>query len=288
MARRPKSSPAEDLMKLVAKLPWWLGAALAVLSYVVLHRIAVQPVATAGQADQIVAAMQQSLWTTLAGIGQYLVPFICLVGAGLSAWNQRQRKGLLTQVAASPSAQSLNGMTWQEFEQLVGEAFRQQGYAVQERGGPGPDGGIDLALTKGGDRYLVQCKQWRAFKVGVDVLRELYGVMAAEGAAGGFVVTSGRFTPEALAFASGRNISTIDGDALHRMIRKPSAESLVNATSPTPATRMPASTDASVPPTCPLCTQPMTQRLAKRGSNAGASFWGCTAYPVCKGTRSGG
>jgi restriction system protein len=45
--------------------------------------------------------------------------------------------------------------------------------------------------------FLVQCKQWKAFKVGVQVVRELYGLMAAHGAAGGFVVTSGRFTDEA-------------------------------------------------------------------------------------------
>ena len=50
----------------------------------------------------------------------------------------------------------------------------------------------------------------RAFKVGVDVVRELYGVMAARGATGGFVVTSGRFTEEANRFASGRNVTLVD------------------------------------------------------------------------------
>ena len=33
MARRKKSSPLEDLMGLVALLPWWAGLALAALSY---------------------------------------------------------------------------------------------------------------------------------------------------------------------------------------------------------------------------------------------------------------
>lgn len=42
--------------------------------------------------------------------------------------------------------------------------------------------------------------------------------MAAEGAAGGFVVTSGRFTKEAEAFASGRNIQLVDGTVLKRWI----------------------------------------------------------------------
>jgi Restriction endonuclease len=57
----------------------------------------------------------------------------------------------------------------------------------------------EAADRGGAERFLVQCAQWRAFKVGVDVVRELYGVMAAKGAAGGFVVTSGKFTDDAIA-----------------------------------------------------------------------------------------
>lgn len=95
-------------------------------------------------------------------------------------------------------------MTRQEFELLVGEGFRQQGYQVTESGGGGADGGVDLVLRKGGDKLLVQCKQWKAFMVGVTVVRELYGVMAADGAPWGFVVTSGRFTDEAKTFVKGR------------------------------------------------------------------------------------
>ena len=66
----------------------------------------------------------------------------------------------------------------------------------------------------------MQCKQWRAFKVGVDVVRELYGVMAARGATGGFVVTSGRFTDDAISFASGRNVTLVDGPKLVGLIRQ--------------------------------------------------------------------
>ena len=69
-------------------------------------------------------------------------------------------------------------MSSREFEGLVAEAFRQQGYRVVERGGDGPDGGVDLELHMGSDKYLVQCKQWKSQKVGVAIVRELYGVMA--------------------------------------------------------------------------------------------------------------
>jgi len=38
------------------------------------------------------------------------------------------------------------------------------------------------------------------------------------------------------------------------------------------------------PPTCPQCGALMALRTAKSGKNAGSQFWGCTAYPECKGT----
>jgi restriction system protein len=36
-------------------------------------------------------------------------------------------------------------------------------------------------------------------------------------------------------------------------------------------------------PACSQCGKPMVLRTAKTGKNAGQQFWGCTAYPDCKG-----
>jgi restriction system protein len=75
---------------------------------------------------------------------------------------------------------TVSQLSWKEFELLVGEAFRQRGYAVVETG-DGADGGIDLVLTKNGDRCLVQCKHWKSgARVSVMVLRELLGVMTSQ------------------------------------------------------------------------------------------------------------
>ena len=38
-------------------------------------------------------------------------------------------------------------------------------------------------------------------------------------------------------------------------------------------------------PACPLCAKPMRLRTARQGPHAGSQFWGCSAYPDCKGTR---
>lgn len=38
-------------------------------------------------------------------------------------------------------------------------------------------------------------------------------------------------------------------------------------------------------PTCPQCGSTMVRRIAKRGRNRGGSFWGCSRFPRCRGTR---
>lgn len=282
MARR-KASTADDVMDLVALLPWWAGVLLAVLAYFTLHHFATQPLATTVQPGQVGAMVTQTLWRTLMSIGQYLLPILCLAGAAMSAWRRRERKQLIGSVARSEVTDALDGMSWQQFERLVGEGFRLQGYGVLETGG-GADGGIDLVLDKHGEKYLVQCKQWRAFRVGVEVVRELYGVMAAKRAAGGFVVTSGRFTDEARKFAEGRNVQLIDGNRLHSLIKQAAGTSQQVSAHPVASAPIAAAT-AETSPACPICTKTMVLRTANRGASAGNQFWGCAGYPSCKGTR---
>ncbi len=287
MARRKKTSPAEDLTDLVAMLPWWAGVALALFSYLLLHGVASQPVVAMTQPGQVGALLTQTLWKTFAGFGQYVVPVLCLAGAGISVWRRKERRNLVNDVTQGNASDALDGMSWRQFEMLVGEGFRLQGYQVVETGGGGADGGVDLVLTRnsGGEKFLVQCKQWRAFKVGVDVVRQLYGVMAARGATGGFVVTSGRFTEEAMSFASGRNVTLIDGPKLHGLLRQAKGGTDRSPARPAAAPAVQPGVAAMQATSCPACAKPMVRRTAKRGANAGGDFWGCTGYPACRGTR---
>lgn len=307
-ARHKKTSPLEDIMDLVALLPWWAGLGLAVVFYLVLSPLAAsfsQPAPV--KPGQIGAMVQGALLGGLAMVGQYVVPMVCLAGAALSGWRRRQRRALVDEVAKAPAASTIDGMSWAEFEMLVGEAYRLQGFQVTETGGGGPDGGVDLVLTRGGEKLFVQCKQWKAFKVGVETVRELYGVMAARGAAGGFVVTSGRFTNDARLFTQGRNLQLVDGPRLLAMIQlvqqsrtaaaavvavhggvhvEPAASPVVQATQVAVAgAQAPATATAPAQPGCPKCGCSMVRRIARTGNNAGNSFWGCSTFPACRGVR---
>ena len=275
MARR-KQNLFNDLIEITVKLPWWIGVMLALVAYFWLHSIATSEVVAVAQSGKMGVFISQHLFHTLAGIGQYLLPFVFLLGAAMSAYSRFTRRALHAKVATSPDRDALNDMSWQQFEALVGEAFLRKGYTVTETAS-GADGGIDLVLKKQGETFLVQCKQWKAYKVGVTTVRELYGVMAARGATGGFVVTSGIFTDEARAFATGRNIELMDGKALHALIRGVNVPTKTTSAAPAVATSAPA---------CPICQSVMEKRIANRGANSGNAFWGCSQYPACKGTRS--
>lgn len=284
MSRQRKTSAAEDLMHIVAFFPWWIGVTLAIAAYFGLHAYATtQPAASSLTPSQMADAAASTILRTAATFAQYLLPCIFLVGSVVSAVRVHQRSALLHTVAAGKGTSTLNDITWLQFELVVGQWFRQQGYAVSERGGAGADGGIDLVVKKDNETYFVQCKQWRTIKVGVSVVRELYGVMAAHGAAGGFVITSGSFTADAQKFANGRNLQLLDGEYLARMIQTTNDPA---DTFPRPHTVPQLLVEKSIPH-CPVCGVQMVQRVAKRGATVGQRFWGCSGYPKCRGTMPG-
>lgn len=282
MARRAKSSAFEDLVVIIAYFPWWVGVLLALLSYLLLqpyvHLDIQQASAEAGVTHSISAQMTK----TFATLGQYVLPLLCLSGAGISFFNRKKREGLLAKSAGAAHASVLNEPSWQEFEMLVGEAFRRKGFAVREIGGGGADGGVDLEISKEGKAYLVQCKQWKTQQVGVKPVRELAGLVATHAAAGGVFVSSGGYTEEAKAFAAKARIRLIDGDEFHRMTK--GISTAINGE--TRLSAEPATAGNVDKVVCPKCGSAMVRRVAKNGVNAGKSFWGCSQFPRCRAVRA--
>jgi restriction system protein len=48
----------------------------------------------------------------------------------------------------------------------------------------------------------------------------------------------------------------------------------------------PVSSDQPDAPLCPACGKLMVIRTARQGKRSGSRFWGCSAFPDCKGTRA--
>jgi restriction system protein len=278
MARR-RSSPFDDLLTVASKLPWKTSLVLALVAFTALHFVSGafdQPITSTASTNFGGMVIGQYI-RVFATILQFVIPAGFLIGATVSFIKGAKSASLLRE-ARSSVGRDVPSLNWREFESMVGEGFRQRGFQVDERGGPSTDGGIDLILRKGREKYLVQCKHWRAQQVGVSIVRELYGVMAAEQAAGGYVVTSGKFTTDALRFAQGRNVELIGGTQLNEFLREPPV-----ATSQMPQVPAVIKASVSAAPSCPRCRGPMVERVAKQGHNIGKSFWGCRNYPKCRG-----
>jgi len=279
----------ETILDELAKCPWWVSVALSATAFVVL-RFVLPLYVPSGPATASNYAIKGMLGGLSAG-----APFIALfllIPAPIAAFRQWREGRLLNK---QHGLTSIRALSWARFETLVAEAYRRQGYSVSRASGNGPDGGVDLVLRKDGNTLLVQCKQWKAWRVGVKVIRELYGVMIAGKAHGAIVVTSGTFTQEARTFAEDKPIDLVEGEQLAALIRSVQA---MPSPSPGPHPATPASVAApaqsaplerlatthSAQKRCPQCGQPMVLRTAQRGPQAGQQFWGCSQFPRCRTT----
>ena len=104
-----------------------------------------------------------------------------------------------------------------EFEWLVGEIFRRDGWAVRETGrADAPDGNVDLELHRGDERRIIQCKRWTSRVVGVDEIRKFAGTLLRERLPGesGVFVTFSDFNSDARAEAKAIGLTLIDRPAL--------------------------------------------------------------------------
>jgi restriction endonuclease len=144
-------------------------------------------------------------------------------------------------------ATDLRRLSAREFEELVGELFRLEGWNVTETGGHGwADGNVDLRLRRGAEQRIVQCKQWTSRGIGVDEVRKLGGTLLREGLSGseGILITSAEFYPAAIKEADKLGITLIDGSDLVGRLDKVGASGLLNRA-------------ARDPWPCPDCATPM-------------------------------
>ncbi len=192
------------LFSFVRRAPGWLVGTVVAASYLGSLLI---PVALHVNVSYVAA--YSLLGTSVAGL--IAVAWI------VTQFQAKDRRHLLDWTS------NLRSLDYREFEWLVGELFRREGWNVDEVGGHGaPDGNIDLKLTRGTTRAIVQCKRWTARDVDVKDIREFAGTLLREGlpANAGMFVTFSNFTPPARAEAAKTGINLIDRDALHERLEK--------------------------------------------------------------------
>lgn len=170
----------------------------------------------------------------------------------------------------------LKEIEWYSFELFCQKIYELCGYRV-EKTSAGADGGVDLIVYKGSKdpHALVQCKVRTKQSIGVNYIRELRGVMAAQNVDKGILFSNTSFTMDAIEFAKNNSVELIDLELLYTKLRQLKDEDqgiLYDYLH---------SIDY-ITPTCPNCETKLVVREAKRGKNQGQEFWGCCNYPKCR------
>ncbi len=197
---------------MLERWPWWISASFGVGAFSVLrflgYRAAVGPT---GETTTRSLDNAHMIWFLA-----WVVVAICLGLAVRSALAAHRRSAWFESFR---SVSAIKRMDWQEFERLVAEAFRRQGFKVELTGQGGADGGIDLVLRRDRKVTLVQCKRWQSNSVGAPIVREMFGLMAHHRADAVAIVCTGGFTREAVKFAEGKPIDLMGGEELVALMR---------------------------------------------------------------------
>ena len=167
--------------------------------------------------------------------------------------------------------QQLRSIDWFQFEKVIGHMYLKLGYDVTKRGGANPDGGIDLIIQKDGQCAAVQCKQWKAWNVGVKTVREFLGALTDAGIQKGKLITLRGYTGEAKQLAEKHGIEIVNEVGLAQLIESIDAQFDREVLELLHDTRK----------FCPKCEREMVVRVAGKGPNPGSKFWGCSRYPKC-------
>lgn len=134
------------------------------------------------------------------------ITILALVSCLLHQQNERRKKERLKRMILLEWWQSLSP---REFEYELAQLYKYYGYKVNVTQAS-RDGGVDIIAKDELGRIYIQCKAYSK-PVGVKPVRELYGVMCADGVSRGIVACiGGGFTSGARDFASKNRISLLE------------------------------------------------------------------------------
>ena len=198
-----------NFIDFLAQIPWWLSVALSITFYIVLKFI----VPYFEAQSLLVNEVHVSLGPVLAPI--VALAFLSPVPFSLFKFNRKKKLQNFKE-----EIQSIQDLSWQEFKEIVAEAYRGSGYIIPENNVFTSDPSVDLIMRKGANLYLVQCRYWQNRKLGKREVKNLFTLMHDKQASGVFLLTTGIFTNEARHYALNRPITLVDGISLLKLLGK--------------------------------------------------------------------
>lgn len=175
----------ESLFSMLSRQPWWVSLLVAILLF----------------------AAAQVIFPPVA-------PFVALPFIAIAAWFGYRQMRAGSPTAVPERLAQLREMPWENFSLVVSEAYRRQGYTVEEA----KNSAFDFLLRKGGRATLVQCRRFKVNQAGEGPLKELAQAIEKHDAFNGIAITAGAFSDKAQAFAAGEPITLVSGTDLVALI----------------------------------------------------------------------
>lgn len=205
-------------------------------------------------------------WQVVAiGVAVFL---LCLLGLVFLITRiirkKRIEKALVTE--------NYDSMSGEDFEEFCADILRGNGFTDVEVTKASGDHGVDVLAKKDGIKYAIQCKRYSK-PVGNKAVQEVYSGKDIYKADVAVVMSNMDFTAQAIEDAKKLNVELWNRDKIYSLQKAGNKEII-----PT------QEREESL--VCPSCGGELVLRTAKKGSNAGSQFYGCSNYPNCKYTRN--
>lgn len=158
--------------------PWWVSMAVAVaLAF-------------------LAAALLPADYRVAGALSTF--PFV-VIGA-IAA---RRQWRLPSAARVSRTLEAARTMAWPAFATLLEEAFRRDGYTVQQ----GTTASVDFELERRGRKMLVCARRWKSARTGLDALRALQAAREVADAPDALYIGLGELTDNARPFAAEHRIA---------------------------------------------------------------------------------
>jgi hypothetical protein len=216
-----------------------------------------------------------------------IVLIICIAFACLAAWicyrlikrksQQPFERGiewetpenLVSNSAGLTLSEQLRKIDWFQFEKLIELIYLHRGFSVKRLGGANPDGGVDLIVESPTEKFVVQCKHWRKWSVGVRQIREFLGTLTDTKIQNGIFITLTGYSGDAKQLADKHGIQILNETDVIKMLEESGLAYSKEISELFSDSRK----------FCPKCEREMVLRTAHLTGN---QFWGCSNYPRCK------
>jgi restriction system protein len=166
-------------------------------------------------------------------------------------------------------SEKLRKIDWFQFEKLIELIYQRRGFKVKRLGGANADGGVDLVVELPAERFVVQCKHWRMWNVGVRDIREFLETLTDSQIPNGIFITLRGYTREAKQLADKHGIKILNESDIIQMLEK---SDLIYSQE---ISRL-LSDERKL---CPKCENEMVLRTNRLKGN---KFWGCSNFPRCR------